>query len=204
MECPSCGLAVSSPSGSDTEGTTRTHDTSATSYHIALPTWLSQLDQAIQSAWAKRFARYSKVAVLMISWEETYHGAMKVELCRLASVDALATAPVGQPLTIVELHRQIIVRLQSFHEQAIFDQHNEIRICNSTGKALYTKAVRVTPSHLFLAGNENPRLLALMPSGSVETNVSKSSPDGNQTGWPKVLLAIRLLDDDSIERDVKN
>ncbi|KAI3335892.1 hypothetical protein F4824DRAFT_462830 [Ustulina deusta] len=85
MECPSCGFALSS-SGSDTEGTTRTHDTSVTSYHITLPTWLDQLDQAVKSAWPTRFARYSEVAVLMISWEEAYHGAMEIESRRLASV----------------------------------------------------------------------------------------------------------------------
>lgn len=85
MECPSCGFALSS-SGSDTEGTTRTHDTSVTSYHITLPTRLDQLDQAVKSAWPTRFARYSEVAVLMISWEEAYHGAMEIESRRLASV----------------------------------------------------------------------------------------------------------------------
>ncbi|KAI0546411.1 hypothetical protein F4679DRAFT_412677 [Xylaria curta] len=348
MKCPSCGHAVSRPLGLHSDGMTTTHDTSSTSYHTTLPEWLGQLDQAIKSAFKTRFARYSEVAVLMICWEETYHGAMKDELCRLASVfrtvykyrvkiwqipsedpdlaidkmirefldyyghpnnllivyyaghaihnssggyfpiwqpssnpeggrevdtaifhpllvrarnespdvlllydscfalsshrsntntsraeveglfaggfesqvpipgedsftkhltDALTAAQQDKPLTIVELHRRIIVRLQSFHKQGVFDRNNEIRTCPSTGKALCTRNVRVTPSHLFLAGNEKPRLIALMPlvipSELIPVDSSSLTLNENQSSWPKVLLAIRLADDKSIEEDLK-
>ncbi|KAI0100930.1 hypothetical protein GGR51DRAFT_531421 [Nemania sp. FL0031] len=82
MSCPSCGTALPPPPSA----MSRMHDTSASSYHITLPTWLNQLDQAIAAAWPTRFVRYSQAAVLMISWEETYAGTLEVEFRRLASV----------------------------------------------------------------------------------------------------------------------
>ncbi|KAI1123235.1 hypothetical protein F5Y10DRAFT_270291 [Nemania abortiva] len=335
MDCPSCGLAMLFPPGPDPERLSRTHDTSTTSYRIAFPNWISQLNQAAKSASTTRFTRYSEVAVLMMCWEETYHGTMEIEMRRLASVfrtmykysvtmwhipsedpdlatgqtimeflvkhghpnnllivyyagharrspigpypiwqprpqpengmqvdtivfhphlvrardnspdvlllydccfdlsshgsntntsraeveglfagsfgpqvsmpgqhsftkhliDALATTP--QPLTIVELHRQIIARLSSPFGEGVFDKDNNIKMCN--GKALYTKDIGVTPSHLFLAGNENPRTLALIPPGTGEVNVNESNPDEDQSDWPMVLLAVSLFDDNSVQ-----
>ncbi|KAI1300030.1 hypothetical protein F5Y03DRAFT_364814 [Xylaria venustula] len=346
MECPSCGYASQS-ARLDIEAASSTHNASATSYHIPLPDWLVQLNQAIQSAWPKRFVGYTDVAVLMLCWDETYGGAMRTENRRLASVfssvynysvsrwwipsenpdraiykrmdrflddyghpenlliiyyagharhnpaggyfpiwqprsesekgkqidtaifhpllvraeddspdvlllydccfplashrsnsnnskaeveglfaggfeskvpipgqdsftkhltDVLATAPEsGRTLTIAELHRQIIVRLQSFHEQAIFDANHEIRRCGITGKVLHTKSVRVTPSHLFLAGNEKPRLIALRPlNGGKAKSKDTTALESKPSEWPKVLLAIRLLDDDHIEQEFRD
>ncbi|KAI0440060.1 hypothetical protein F4803DRAFT_528877 [Xylaria telfairii] len=346
MQCPSCGYGSQSTQ-SDLEASSSTHNASATSYHIPLPDWLAQLDQAVQSAWPKRFIGYTNVAVLMLCWEETYGGAMRTENHRLASVftrvykysvsrwwipledpdraiykrmdkflddyghpenlliiyyagharhnpaggyfpiwqprseaekgkqidtaifhpllvraednspdvlllydccfslashrsnsnnsraeveglfaggfeskvpipgqdsftkhltDVLATAPdSGRMLTIAELHRQIIVRLQSFHEQAIFDANHEIRRCGITGKVLHTKSVRVTPSHLFLAGNEKPRLIVLRPLKSGKTkSESTATIELKSSEWPKVLLAIRLLDDDYMEQEIRD
>ncbi|KAI0409116.1 hypothetical protein F4802DRAFT_545495 [Xylaria palmicola] len=346
MECPSCGH-TSESLRVDREASSSTHNASLTSYHIPFPDWLKQLDQAVQSAWPKRFVGYTKVAVLMLCWETTYRGAMRAENRRLASVfndvynysvsrwwipsvdpdraiykrmdrfldeyghpenlliiyyagharhnpaggyfpiwqprsepekglqidtatfhpllvraednspdvlllydccfslashrsnsnksraeveglfaggfeskvpipgqdsftkhltDALATAPdSGRTLTVAELHRQIIVRLQSFHEQAIFDANHEIRRCGTTGRVLHTQSVRVTPSHLFLAGNEKPRLIALQPLD--ESKPSSTTPEVAQaqpSNWPKVLLAIRLLDDGYIEQEFRD
>ncbi|KAI1109533.1 hypothetical protein F5Y14DRAFT_431987 [Nemania sp. NC0429] len=347
MECPSCGFGSQS-SRSDTEAAlSSTHDTSATSYHILLPDWLKELDQAVKTAFPKRFVGYTKVAVLMICWHETYYDAMRIENRRLASVfrdvykysverwwipstdpdraiykridtfldeygspgnllivyyagharhnpaggyfpiwqprsepergkqidtatfhpllvraednspdvvllydccfslashrsnsnnskaeveglfaggfesqvpipgqdsftkhltDALATAPEsGRTLTIAELHRQIIVRLQSFHEQAVFDANHEIRRCRVTGKVLHTKSVRVTPSHLFLAGNEKPRLIALRPLNTDEPQDDEALvEDSKSIGWPKVLLAVRLLDQSDIQQELQD
>ncbi|KAJ8133119.1 hypothetical protein O1611_g507 [Lasiodiplodia mahajangana] len=346
MECPSCGYASQS-APLDVESASRTHDASATSYHIPLPDWLAQLNQAIHSAWPKRFVGYAEVAVLMLCWKETYEGAMRTENCRLASVfssvynysvsrwlipsndpdlaifdrvgrfleeyghpenllivyyggharhnpaggnfpiwqprsesergkqidtaifhpllvrakddspdvlllydccfplasyransnnsraeveglfaggfeskvpipgqnsftnhltDVLATAPgSGRTLTIAELHRQIIVRLQSFHEQSIFDANHEIRRCEITGKVLHTKSVRVTPSHSFLAGNEKPRLIALRPlnNGQVKSEDTVAI-ESKASEWPKVLLGVRLLDDGCVEQEFRD
>ncbi|KAI1172667.1 hypothetical protein F4777DRAFT_494788 [Nemania sp. FL0916] len=370
MECPKCGYIFQQSSTPDTDAVSltppdtdavaltppdtdaaslRTHDTSATSYHIPLPDWLEQLDQAVQSAFPKRFAGYTKVAVLMICWEETFSDAARREYLRLASVfrdiykysvtewlipsekpdfaisvkmnefigeydnrenlvivyyaghaqrntaggsfpiwqpqkkfvkgkqidtaifhpllvraeddspdvvllydccfslashrtnsnsskaeveglfaggfesqvpiagpdsftkhltDALAIASKSErALTVAELHREIILRLQSFHEQAIFDANQKILQDEKTGKVCYTKSIRVTPSHLFLAGNEKPRLIALRPLGqkpspSENSNVLPGEPETH--GWPRVLLSIKLLDDTNIEEELKD
>ncbi|KAI1322393.1 hypothetical protein F5Y16DRAFT_416001 [Xylariaceae sp. FL0255] len=349
-DCPTCGLSPQKWR-SDSEASSGTHDTSASSYHIPLPKWLQQFDQAVQSAWPKRFIGYTQVAVLMICWEETYEGernALKTEFRRLRSVfqdvynyavsrfkipstdpdraiykridqflddyghpenllivyytgharrnpsggsfpiwqprseeekgkqidtatfhpllvraednspdvlllydccfslsshrsnsnnskveveglfaggfesqvpipgqdsftkhltDALAIAPEsGRVLTIAELHRQIIVRLQSFHQQAIFDENHMVRRCNRTGKILYTKSVRVTPSHLFLAGNEKPRFIVLRPlrtEKSEERKQLEPKPETDKEPKVKVLLAVRLLNDDNIIQELE-
>lgn len=75
-----------------------------------------------------------------------------------------------------------------------------------TGKVLYTKSVRVTPSHLFLAGNEKPRFIVLRPLRTGESQESMLlSQELEPDEEPKimVLLAVRLLNDQNIIQELE-
>ncbi|KAF3018198.1 hypothetical protein E8E14_012038 [Neopestalotiopsis sp. 37M] len=79
-------LAILSSAPSAIEITARTHDVSQIHAHIATEQWLEDLSDAVRAAWPERFKRYSKVAVLMLSWENGNIGNNSTEFWRLKKV----------------------------------------------------------------------------------------------------------------------
>jgi hypothetical protein len=86
MDCQACGRRVGSEYSIDSVLCSTTHDTGITRHHVQLSKWLDQLSAGIEAAWPKRRARYSNVAVLMLSWEETDIRYADKEIRRLESV----------------------------------------------------------------------------------------------------------------------
>lgn len=86
--CPTCGHEPPTPTTSDISSSpsATTHDISYSNCHIELPNWLKLLSTSLEAAWPKRHVCYSKVAVLILSWEDTDMPNTSVEIKRLQSV----------------------------------------------------------------------------------------------------------------------
>ncbi|KAI0134586.1 hypothetical protein BJ170DRAFT_206258 [Xylariales sp. AK1849] len=85
MACPNCLWPLTNLS-SEIAISSTTHNTATADCHITTTDWLEQLGEAIHAVWPERFVRYSKVAVLMLSWEDGDIRDTSSEFVRLRKV----------------------------------------------------------------------------------------------------------------------
>ncbi|KAI1116306.1 hypothetical protein F5Y14DRAFT_407516 [Nemania sp. NC0429] len=134
--CSTCGY-LPPQWRTDSDASSGTHDTSVSSYHIPLPAWLEDLDQAVKSSWSTRSIAvgYSEVAVLMICWEEAYEGALKTEFSRLGSVfqDVYNYSVSRFMIPSADPDRAMSKRVNQFLDE--YGRHGNLLIVYYTGHA---------------------------------------------------------------------
>lgn len=124
-----------------------------------------------------------------------------------ALVDELSDAASKEfPVSIPELHKKLICRLENFQKRAQWNSDGSRRIIN--GAPVFTTNGRRTPVHITLSVNEPLRTIMLAPiSQSQRTNgrplipndVLKSSSKKHES--PGVLLIVRVLEDEHHVKD---
>ncbi|KAH7305582.1 hypothetical protein B0I35DRAFT_113432 [Stachybotrys elegans] len=115
------------------------------------------------------------------------------------------------PPSVSDLHRGIIDRLQRWKARGIFGSDDAIIKDRITGKVVLTKAVRTTPVHMFLSVNDAPRTIILAPRKQCASEDSELEAIGKSTttisqssALPRVLLAVRIVDDEKNTEALKN
>ncbi|OTA98110.1 hypothetical protein M426DRAFT_326250 [Hypoxylon sp. CI-4A] len=116
-----------------------------------------------------------------------------------ALIDELCEA-VNSPtaLSVADLHRGVIDRLERWKARGIFGVNNKIIKDKKTGKIALTKAVRTTPIHMSLSVNEPRRTIFLTPQSPRNLHDEESSDDiteSEEKELPRVLMAVRVIDD---------
>ncbi|KAI0889583.1 uncharacterized protein GGS22DRAFT_1477 [Annulohypoxylon maeteangense] len=111
----------------------------------------------------------------------------------------------SMPLSVTDLHRKIIDRLQNWIPHGVFNRDGTILRDNKTKEPVITQPVRTTPIHMFLSENEEPRTIFLAPNKQQrpETPNDDDSKNGEDE-LPRVLLAIRLVENDCNSEALKS
>ncbi|KAI1135032.1 hypothetical protein F5Y05DRAFT_190187 [Hypoxylon sp. FL0543] len=112
------------------------------------------------------------------------------------------------PWSVADLHRRTIGRLERWMPTPIFDEgHKYIR--NKTGKPALTKAVRITPIHMTLSVNEEPRTIFLTPhkevsrEAEIQEHQIKDADKSKGSDLPRVLLAVRIIGNKDTVEELK-
>ncbi|KAI1452545.1 hypothetical protein F4805DRAFT_27162 [Annulohypoxylon moriforme] len=107
------------------------------------------------------------------------------------------------PVSVTDLHRKIIDRLQNCNPGGLFNEDGTIRRDVKTQKPIVIQPVRITPIHMFLSENKPPRTIFLAPKKEQRTQTSESQHNYNNTNssaehteLPRVLLAVRLAENE--------
>ncbi|KAI0148256.1 hypothetical protein F4776DRAFT_660428 [Hypoxylon sp. NC0597] len=108
------------------------------------------------------------------------------------------------PISVVNLHQRIMRRLQLWTPTPLFYENGTVRRDNN-GNIILTKDNRATPVYMVLSTNEEPRTIFLAPkkkqvsyqAATQDTQITGRS-EAEESELPRVLLAIRLLDDNEI------
>lgn len=123
-------------------------------------------------------------------------------------LDELARAANDKtPLRVTELHSRLINRFQSKLPSTVCDRDD--RVVMSRGQVVMTSDDKITPIHTFLAAAKPPRSISLSPlspgtTGHENTAESSSSNQSSRRfSWPKVLIAVRLLESSSLKDDLE-
>ncbi|KAK8106827.1 uncharacterized protein PG998_008840 [Apiospora kogelbergensis] len=127
-------------------------------------------------------------------------------------LDELARAAnLKMPLSVTELHSRLINRFQSKLPSTVCDRDD--RVVMSRGQVVMTSENRITPLHTFLAAAKSPRSISLSPlspSTTSHENANESDDDSgysdecpSRSSWPKVLIAVRLVESSSLKDDLE-
>ncbi|KAI2471289.1 hypothetical protein F4781DRAFT_387965 [Annulohypoxylon bovei var. microspora] len=119
----------------------------------------------------------------------------------MALIDELCEALYSSaPLSVADLHRGIIDRLQNWKARGMFTKDGKTKKDKRTGKIALTKPVRTTPIHMSLSVNETPRTIFLAPKKKqvlhLQQDQNGKKSEAEHTKPPKVLLAVRLVEND--------
>ncbi|OTA63161.1 hypothetical protein K449DRAFT_443657 [Hypoxylon sp. EC38] len=111
------------------------------------------------------------------------------------------------PISVVNLHQRIMRRLQSWTPTPLFYENGTVRRDNN-GNIVLTKDNRTTPVYTILSTNEEPRTIFLSPKkqqvsyqAAVQETQSTGEHKAKESELPRVLLAIRLVDNDEVHKE---
>ncbi|KAI1443636.1 hypothetical protein F5Y02DRAFT_196717 [Annulohypoxylon stygium] len=138
-----------------------------------------------------------------IAGPDSFTHALYDELC-IASKSSM-------PLSVTDLHRNIIHRLENWKPHGVFNKDGTIKTDKMSKEPIITKPVRITPIHMFLSENEAPRTIFLSPMKTQDSNTPEAQYDSNDTDsnvdqleLPRVLIAVRLVEKDYNSEALKN